>query len=926
MREQSFFRLGIIFSAGLMLCCLFAEADAIKEDNAMAPFESPQFRFFGSMGDRIRANLEHWLLRAPDANPGMLEMFYRRDRHLPYETPVPWAGEFAGKYLISAVQALRMTEDPQLREQLVSFVAALMAAQDQDGYLGPWPKHERLLGHWDLWGHYHVMLGLLLWHEATGDPSVLDSVRRMADYVCEVYPEGGRSPIEAGTPAMNLSMIHGMALLHRLTGETQYLDMARRFETDLAKDGDWLRKGAAGVPYHQLPGSGPRWESLHIVLGLIELYRIEGEAQYRDAALNLWNSIRVKDRHPSGAFSTHEQAYGTIHALGSIETCCTVAWMALSVDVLRLTGDPAVADELEQSTWNQCLAAQHPSGSWCTYDTPMNGVRAPSYHQINFQYRPGSPELNCCSVNAPRGLGMLSEWAILRNGEALVLNYYGPSEFTLTTAEGKRLLIRQETAYPVDGAVKILVTPESPVSFPLRLRIPAWSLKNEVKINGAPVTPAPEAGSYLTLERTWSPGDSIVLTLDMAVRAVTGEPPDRFGKAALLRGPLLLAFDTCFNEIEMAQVPPAPTENISLETLPVEKEKRVGRFAPMGLWRLAVDNGESMVLCDFASAGAHGTEYAAWLPAARPQPVPVTLRLPEDGAEGAPGAILFRWEAYLHPEITYCLCIARDVSFDRMVLKQDGLQQPFFIVEDTLRDAGDYYWKVVAGNAYGTADNLGGPSRFRVNPDARQVFSAGMREDGAMIDAPMHGDALPLFGVLDDARQVTPADDQRGVASGALRFDGGMARYRLPFFPETAYSAAAWIRPEALDTPGLQQVFSAWSRPSDDPLRITIERGAVHARVENSAGFVGTAGVPLRENEWTHVAAVVNRGKLTLYVNGSARAEAGLPARIQSQSIEAAFGANPRYTGGEYFKGCISDGLFYARALDTGDIKALAAQ
>jgi hypothetical protein len=50
------------------------------------------------------------------------------------------------------------------------------------------------------------------------------------------------------------------------------------------------------------------------------------------------------------------------YAGGSIETCCSVAWMALTIDALRLTGDPTVADELELTLWNQALAAQHPSG------------------------------------------------------------------------------------------------------------------------------------------------------------------------------------------------------------------------------------------------------------------------------------------------------------------------------------------------------------------------------------------------------------------------------------------------------------------------------------------------------------------------------------------------------------------------------------
>ena len=268
----------------------------------------------------------------------------------------------------------------------------------------------------------------------------------------------------------------------------------------MTKDGDWLRLGEAGVPYYQLPGGGTRWESLHIVQGIIECYLITGEERYKNAAVSLWESLRRFDRHPSGAFSTNECAYGSPYALGAIETCCSVAWEALTIDVLRLTGDARVADELELTTWNQVLAAQHPSGSWWTYDTPMDGVRVPSFQHISFQYRPGTPELNCCSVNAPRGLGMLSEWAVLEDDEGLVVNFYGPGRFDIERKSGERVVLTQETAYPLSGAISITVQPTQAAAFTLRLRVPEWSRHTTVAVNGRPLEAVPVPGTYLAVK------------------------------------------------------------------------------------------------------------------------------------------------------------------------------------------------------------------------------------------------------------------------------------------------------------------------------------------------------------------------------------------------------------------------------------------
>ncbi|HCQ02469.1 MAG TPA: hypothetical protein DIT99_18100, partial [Candidatus Latescibacteria bacterium] len=65
----------------------------------------------GPLGDYLQGVTEQWLLVAPKANPGMLEMFRDRDAS-PLRQMVPWAGEFAGKYLTGAVQIMRVTGDP----------------------------------------------------------------------------------------------------------------------------------------------------------------------------------------------------------------------------------------------------------------------------------------------------------------------------------------------------------------------------------------------------------------------------------------------------------------------------------------------------------------------------------------------------------------------------------------------------------------------------------------------------------------------------------------------------------------------------------------------------------------------------------------------------------------------------------------------
>ena len=315
-----------------------------------------KLRLAGPVGERVTRNIDHWLTQAPKNNPGLLEMFARRDTGVKLDQ-VPWAGEFVGKHLISGVQAMRMSDDPKLKKTLQRIVDRLAQLQAKDGYLGPWPKNQRLRGHWDLWGHYHVMLGLMLWSEHTGDRQAAKTVGRMADLVCKTCLDTDFRVVDAGSHEMNMSVIHGMAWLYRKTGNPRYLRMTREILKDFEKAGDYYRTGLAGTEFHRTPR--PRWESLHALQGLVELYRITGDESFRTAFLHHWASMRRFDYRNTGGFSAGERATGNPYKNNAIETCCVVAFEEVMIDALRLSGRSTIADDLERTTLNAMLGAQH---------------------------------------------------------------------------------------------------------------------------------------------------------------------------------------------------------------------------------------------------------------------------------------------------------------------------------------------------------------------------------------------------------------------------------------------------------------------------------------------------------------------------------------------------------------------------------------
>ncbi len=592
-----------------------------------------RFALEGPVRGYLRNITRNWLLPAPEANPAMLAMFRDRDRR-PYRDLLPWSGEFAGKYLTGATGVLRLTGDPELRRHLERFATDLVACQDADGYLGPFPRDCRLTGHapnfgekggptWDAWGHYHVMLGLLTWDEEVGDPKARDAAARIGDLLCDRFL-GEQRPrlVDTGSTEMNLAPAHGLCVLYRRTGQRRYLDLARQLVGEFAATGadgkplagDYLRRGLARQPFYATPK--PRWESLHPILALAELDRITGDASHRTAFENLWWSIVEFDRHNNGGFSSGEQAQGNPYHRGAIETCCTIAWMAMSVEMLAMTGESIIADELELSTLNSALGMWAPSGRWSTYNTPMDGVRRANFHEIGFQCRPGSPELNCCSVNAARGLGLVGEWAVMRDAEGLFLNWYGPGTIAAPLESGGMVNLVLDTNYPLLGLVRIRVGPEQSGRFALRLRIPHWSTRTAVKVNGEPVSDI-VPGRYLALSRAWKPGDVVDLELDMTPRFWAGER-ECAGLTSIYRGPILLAYDRRFNAIDPADLPALDATN--LQGMPPADPVRP--MPPMVLIEYPTAGGRAVRLCDFASAGADGSAYQSWLKVEHVAPVP----------------------------------------------------------------------------------------------------------------------------------------------------------------------------------------------------------------------------------------------------------------------------------------------------------------
>jgi DUF1680 family protein len=136
------------------------------------------------------------------------------------------------------------------------------------------------------------------------------------------------------------------------------------------------------------------------------------------------------------------------------------------------------------------------------------------------------------------------------------VHLYLQSTSTLTV-NSQQVILRQETAYPWDGAIRLSLQIEQPSTFGVNLRIPGWCRQAQVSVNGENISiePALHKG-YARLERLWQPGDTILLRLEMPIERLYAHPAVQAnaGSVALQRGPLVYCLETADNPLPLHRI------------------------------------------------------------------------------------------------------------------------------------------------------------------------------------------------------------------------------------------------------------------------------------------------------------------------------------------------------------------------------------
>lgn len=495
-------------------------------------------------------------------DPDRLLHMYRLNVGLPstaqpcggWESPTTeLRGHSTGHLMSGLALTYANTGDPAVLAKGRYLVAQLAACQAQSpaagfhpGYLSAFPENffDRLEAGTGVWAPYYtihkIMAGLIDQYDLTGNAQALDVVTGLADWVDWRTGRLTDAQMQAIMETEFGGINEALTNVYRLTGVERYLTAAQRFYhkrifDPLAAGEDELSGNHANT---QIPK----------MIGALRIWEETGEQRYHDIAWNFWQIVTDHHTYIIGGNSDGEYFHDPDVIAGQLSnvTCenCN------SYNMLKLTRlihfhQPDRIDLLdyyERTLTNQMLGEQDPDSPH-GFNIYYTGLCAGAFKQQP-SFMGTDPDVYSTdydNFSCDHGTGMetqskFADTVYSRDATGLFVNLFVPSQVSLP---GRDLTVRQQTTVP-DGQSTRLTIAAGHGPLNLRVRVPSWvSGAARVRVNGAIVGPAARPGSWLALNRNWAPGDTVDVSLPMAL-AVHPTPDDPTVRAVTY-GPVVLS-------------------------------------------------------------------------------------------------------------------------------------------------------------------------------------------------------------------------------------------------------------------------------------------------------------------------------------------------------------------------------------------------
>lgn len=582
-----------------MILTVFLLLDTAAQKNLVNTTNSPHAKLAGVGLSDVQWTNGFWAERFAVCRDSMVphlwETYTSKDMCFSFQNFVVAAGLDTGKFrgpsfhdgdfykTLEAVAAMyAATKDQKLDKMMDDAIAVIGKAQKEDGYIytksiieqrktGQTKMFDDKLS-FEAYNFGHLMTAACVHYRATGKTSLLDIAKKATDFLIGFY--NNASPEQARN-AICPSHYMGITEMYRTTGDRKYLELVKKL-IDIRGTVEGTDDNSDRAPFREMNRvAGHAVRANYLFAGVADVYAETGDKTLLATLDKMWDNVVNHKMYVTGGCGALydgvsvdgtsykpdtvqkvHQAYGRDYQLPNFsahnETCANIGNVLWNWRMLQLTGDSKYADIAELALYNSVLSGISMDGNNFFYTNPL---AASDKYPYDLRWMGGRVKYisksNCCPPNTVRTIAEVSNYMYSIADDGLYINMYGGNKLSTRLKNGSVLQLEQQTNYPWDGNISIIIKEapkESPILF---FRIPGWCKKYQIKVNGiSPHNYVDRENGYIGLKGKWKSADKIELLLDMPATLIESNPlvEETRNQVTVKRGPIVY----CLESADMA--------------------------------------------------------------------------------------------------------------------------------------------------------------------------------------------------------------------------------------------------------------------------------------------------------------------------------------------------------------------------------------
>lgn len=472
-----------------------------------------------------------------------------------------------GRMVGGAAKALRWKEDAELRQIVEEIVDRVSGDMRGDGYFNYYTEA-------DSYAHNHIpnvensketilnserknfdrvfwTIGMLAAGKV-GNKTAYSLARRMTDWL-ESSPWG--KDLLLGHNATNAFM-GTLAMADSEIGKPEDMLFNQKYLDQHYWEAEFLRKNP--VAFSNYPGDRPHCYGLLELLALAYEYRLTGDRHYLDTLLAGWVIYKNHYKHVGGITTLCERDGPYMPGSYQLdighngETCGSVYWIWINEQLQQLFPENTeYAQEIEEAMLNVVPSILSAEG------------RTRYHNKLQGKKDPGERIGSCCELMSTFLFSDLPQYVYMQNGEGLWVSQYISSAIT-----GESLSLSMDADITGKNQIELTVKKAPAKAYSIKIRIPQWAMNTKIYINHVE-TLIGTCGTYATIQKVWTVGDTITVTFVPEIRTVcyTGieQPEDGQKRYAMFYGPYLMA---------LTDVPEGTIPHLDMQSDALKLEKR----------------------------------------------------------------------------------------------------------------------------------------------------------------------------------------------------------------------------------------------------------------------------------------------------------------------------------------------------------------